>query len=76
MIVLILVPFWLAFWLIRIVGLLLFWTVALLLIVGKLLVTAGKEARQRSLARQAQRWADTHRYPLSLPDLREATPRL
>jgi hypothetical protein len=60
MFVLILLPFWIAFHVLRLAGLLLFWTVVLL-------------SRWQN-ARATQRWREKHRYPLSLPDFRQAVP--
>ena len=43
-----------------------------LFIVARLMVAGGCKAWRWNQARRAQLWADTHRYPLSLPDAREA----
>jgi hypothetical protein len=42
-----------------------------LFIVARLMVAGGCKAWRWNQARRAQVWADTHRYPLSLPDARE-----
>jgi hypothetical protein len=70
--VLILVPFWIAFHLIRLAVMLVIGLVAGLIVLAKALIALYRWNQ----ARRAQLWADTHRYPLSLPDLREATPLL
>jgi hypothetical protein len=70
MFVLILLPFWIAFHVLRLAGLLLFWTVVLLIMAGKAVV----ELSRSQNARATQRWREKHRYPLSLPDFRQAVP--
>jgi hypothetical protein len=69
---LILLPFWLAFHVLRLAVLAVLITVAALIFVTRLTIAGGRRAYRWNQARRAQLWADTHRYPLSLPDLREA----
>jgi hypothetical protein len=69
---LILLPFWLAFLALRLALILTVYTAILLWTVARLTYVGCRKAWRWNRARRAQLWADTHRYPLSLPDAREA----
>jgi hypothetical protein len=69
---LLLLPLFLAFLLLRLLVMAIGIALVALFIVARLMVAGGGKAWRWNQARRAQLWADTHRYPLSLPDAREA----
>jgi ABC-type nickel/cobalt efflux system permease component RcnA len=69
---LLLLPLFLAFLLLRALVMAIGIALVALFIVARLMVAGGCKAWRWNQARRAQLWADTHRYPLSLPDAREA----